>query len=201
MPKILCACCAAVVSAAVGAALTEVDVKSTEEEAKRISAELAALRQENRMLEVRREALATTAELIAGERKSPPKPVVEEVEVRRPFGAGRVLDNRASGEPLVAKEWLKQLHPGRYRAKARLTLKEAKDLRNFKFGCMIPVPGSGTRWPAALVGGTPFAEREMSFDFDVPPDSCVLLLIGFESGTGLAEFRDVRICELKETLK
>ena len=201
MLKILCACCTAAVSAAVGAALTEADVKSAEEESKRLSAELDAFRQENRMLELKREALATTAELISGERKSPPKQVLEEVEVLQPFGTGRTLDNRSSGEPLVAKERLRLPRPGRYRAKASLTLKESKGLKNFKFGCMITGAGIKTRWPAALVGGTPFAEREMSFDFDVPPDSSVLLLIGFESGTGLAEFRDVRIFELKEALK
>lgn len=153
------------------------------------------------MLESRCEALMTTAELISGGRKVPPKRILEETEVLRPFGAGRTLDNRSSGRQLVAKERLKLSHSGRYRAKVRLALKEAKGLKNFKFGCMITGAGIKTRWPAASVGRAPFPEREVSFDFDVPQDSNVLLLIGFESGTGLAEFRDVRICELKEVVR
>ena len=191
----------AALTTAASAAITETEVRASEERAKHLSVKLANARQENRMLEVRHEALMTTAELVSGERKTPPKQVLEEYEVLRPFGAGRTLDNRLSGKQLVAKEWLKLPHPGRYRAKARLTLKESKGLKNFKFGCMISGSGIKTRWPAASVGRVPFPEREVSFDFDVPQDSNALLLIGFESGMGLAEFRDVRVFELNEVMR
>ena len=191
----------AVLTVAAPAAVTETEVRAVEEKAKHLSVQLVNIRQENRMLESRCEALMTTAELISGERTTPPKRLLEETEVLRPFGTGRTLDNRSSGKQLVAKEWLNLSHPGRYRAKARLALKDAKGLKNFKFGCMISGSGIKTRWPAAPIGRVPFPEREVSFDFDVPQDSNVLLLIGFESGTGLAEFRDVRICELKEVMR
>ena len=143
-------------------------------------------------------AFATEADLISGRRSSPPEMTLVEREVQRPFEGKKVLDNRADGRAMVEKSWLKLPGTGHYRVRARIAIHEISGTKNFKFGCMVSTKGAGTKWPAAFVGGAPFAEKELSFDFDFPEDASALLLVGFESGKGLAEFGDVTVSRVEE---
>lgn len=184
---------------ATGAAVpTESAVLKAESEAKALAETLAEVRRENKVLETRCETLKVTADLISGRRSSPPEMTLVEREVQRPFEGKKVLDNRADGRAMVEKSWLKLPGTGHYRVRARIAIHEISGTKNFKFGCMVPTKGAGTKWPAAFVGGAPFAEKELSFDFDFPEDASALLLVGFESGKGLAEFGDVTVSRIEE---
>lgn len=186
-------CGAAAVAAEVP---TEAEVRVAEAEAKALQREVSDVRENVRRLEGRREALSVTADLIAGRRDAPPVRTVVEKETLRLCETPVTLDNRADGKPQVWKKWLTLAGGKKYRVRAKLAIREIQGTQNFKFGMMVSIPGKDTSWPAASIGGQPFDEKEVSFDYFAPADSSSLLLIGFESGTGEATFRDVRICEL-----
>lgn len=175
---------------------TEAEVRVAEAEAKALQKEVYDARENVRRLEGRREALSVTADLIAGRRDEPPVRKVVEKETLRLCEEPVTLDNRADGKPQVWKKWLTLDGGKKYRVRAKLAIREIRGTQNFKFGMLVSAPGKDAVWPAASIGGQPFDEKEVSFVYFAPPDSKSLLLIGFESGTGEATFRDVRVCEL-----
>lgn len=183
------------------AAPAEVEVREVEAKARKLERELSDIRAENRVLEGRREALSVTAELISGRRTEPPRKQVVEKPVLNLCEQPVTLDNRESGKAEVYKRWLKLPSGRRYRVRTKLEIREIADTKNFKFGAMVTQPGKSPDWPAASVGDQPFAEKELFFDFFCPEEGQTLLLLGFESGKGLAVFRDVRVSELTEELK
>ena len=182
------------------AAPAEVEVREVEAKARKLERELSDIRAENRVLEGRREALSVTAELISGRRTEPPRKQVVEKPVLNLCEQPVTLDNRESGKAEVYKRWLELPSGRRYRVRAKLEIREIAATKKFKFGAMVKEPGKSANWPTASVGAQTFAEKDLSFDFFCPEEGQALLLIGFESGKGLAVFRDVRVCELAEEL-
>lgn len=176
-------------------ALTEAEVRVAEAEAKALQKQVADVRENVRRLEGRREALTVTADLIVGRRDAPAVRQTVEKDVLRLCEEPVTLDNRADGKAQVWKKWLTLDGGRKYRVRAKIAIGEIKGTQNFKFGMLVSTPGRDCGWPAAFVGGQPFAEKEISFDYFAPEDSGNLLLIGFESGTGVATFRDVRVSE------
>ena len=177
--------------------VTEAEVRAAEAEAKALQKQVADVRENVRRLEGRREALSVTADLIAGRRAAPPAKRLVETPVLNLCAEPVTLDNRADGTAQVWKQWLKLEGGKTYRVRAKLAIDEITGTKNFKFGMMVQTLGKNTSWPDAFVGGQPFAEKEISFDYFAPQDSGNLLLIGFESGTGVATFRDVCVSELE----
>ncbi len=175
---------------------TEAEVEEAEAEARELEKALSDIRSENRVLEERRKALSVTADLMRGLRDVPPEDKVAEKTVLVLCEQPVALDNRETGEATVFKKWLNLPSGRNYRVRARLEIREISGTDNFKFGMMVPRPGGRTDWPAARIGGQPFAEREVQFDFHLPEDGTALFLMGFEKGKGVASFRDVRVSEL-----
>lgn len=180
---------------------TEDAVRAAEAEAKSLQQELTDARHANRKLAKRREAFGITADLISGRRATPPTLQVVEKEVLRLCEKPVTLDNRADGSRLIWNKWVTLKDGCRYRVRAKIGIREISGTKNFKYGMMVTRPGKDCDWPAAFVGGAPFDEREISFDYFCPVGGRGLFVIGFESGKGVAEFHDVRFCELKEVLK
>ena len=177
--------------------VTEAEVRAAEAEAKALQKQVADVRENVRRLEGRREALSVTADLIAGRRDTPPVKKLVATPVLNLCAEPVTLDNRADGTSQIWKQWLKIEGGKTYRVSMKLAIDEITGTKNFKFGMMVQAPGKETSWPDAFVGGQPFAEKEISFDYFAPQDSGNLLLVGFESGTGVATFRDVRVSELE----
>ncbi len=189
-------CCLGLAAAGGTNAVTEAEVRAAEAEAKALQKQVADVRENARRLEGRREALSVTADLMSGRRDTPPVKRLVETPVLNLCAEPVTLDNRADGKKQIWEKWLTLEGGKSYRVSAKLAISEIKGTTNFKFGMMVTVPGKPTSWPDAFVGGQPFAEKEISFDYFAPQDSGNLLLIGFESGTGVATFRDVRVSEL-----
>jgi hypothetical protein len=181
--------------------VTEAAVREAEAEAKALQRQLSELQDKNRVLAKRAMVLNTTADLISGRRDQPPVLQVVEHKVCSLGENPVTLDNRANGEPQVWKKWLSIEDGRRYRVRAKIEIQEISETKNFKFGMMVSAPGRKTDWPAAFIGGKPFKEKEVAFDFFCPQGGSCLFIIGFESGKGVATFRDVTVYELKEELK
>jgi len=180
---------------------SEMEVRAAEAAARKAETELAEARAANRLLVRRETALRTTAELMDGTRATPPTLQIEEKEVVRLATEPVTLDNRADGKRAIWSQWLKLTGNRRYRVYVKLAIAEISGTQNFKFGMMVPRVGQSTDWPAAAVGGLPFAEKELHVDYFMPEGASNLFVLGFETGKGRATFRDVRVCELTEVLK
>ena len=191
----------ALLAAASPSGPTEAEVREVEAEARSLERDLADVRAENHVLERKREALSVTADLMSGRRTEPPRRQLAERTVLNLCEQPVTLDNRASGKAEVYKKWLKLPSGRRYRVRTKLEIREISGTKKFKFGAMVTQPGKPPNWPAASVGDQPFAEKELFFDFFCPEEGQALFLLGFESGRGLAVFRDVRVSELTEELK
>lgn len=196
-----CVLLAALLAAASPSVPTEVEVREVEAAARALERELADVRAENHVLERKREALSVTADLMSGRRIEPPRRQLVEKPVLNLCEQPVTLDNRESGKAEVYKKWLKLPSGRRYRVHTKLEIREISGTKNFKFGAMVTQPAKSPDWPAASVGDQPFAEKELFFDFFCPEEGQALLLLGFESGKGLAVFRDVRVSELTEELR
>ncbi len=192
----VCVCFLGLAAVAGANDVTEAEVRAAEAEAKALQKQVADVRENVRRLEGRREALSVTADLIAGRRDTPPVKKLVATPVLNLCAEPITLDNRADGRKKIWSKWLKVEGGKTYRVGMKLALTEIKGTKNFKFGMMVTVPGKETSWPDAFVGGQPFAEKEIFFDYFAPQDSGNLLFIGFESGTGVATFRDVCVSEL-----
>lgn len=182
-------------------AVTESEVIEAEIEARRIVRSVEKVRDENRALEARQMALSTTADLIAGRRETPPPKRLVATEVLRLCEKAVTVDNRATGKPGVFKKGLTLKGGRRYRVQAQIEIREITDTKSFKFGMMVQKKGRPTQWPSANVGGQPMSEREVGFDFFCPEGATCLLLVGFETGKGVAVIRDVHVSEIAEALR
>ncbi len=180
---------------------SEMEVRAAEAECRAAEAKLSDLRADNRLMRTRIETLNTTADLMTGRRSAPPKMQIVENEVLRFAEKGETLDNRATGKHCIYDKWLSLKGGKKYRVKVLLAVDEISDTKNFKLGMMVSIPGKDSQWPAAFIGGSPFAEKEVSFDYYCPEGAGNLFVLGFETGKGVARFRDVRFYELKEVMK
>jgi len=186
---------------AVADGLSEAEVRRAEARARAVEMRLDDVRSANRLMRKRSETLAVTADLISGRRASPPRSCVTEREVARLCETPVTIDNRSTGERKLYEKWV-SLKGGRtYRATGRLEVREISGTQNLKFGAMVPRRSKSTEWPDAFIGGSPFAEKEVSFSFYLADDGGVLILVGFENGKGLAVLRDLRILEVSEVTK
>jgi len=191
----------AVAPLALPAAPTEAEVRAAEAEARSLQQGLNEARLVNLKIEKRRKAYDFTADLIAGRRETPPTLQLVERTVLRLCEEPVTLDNRVDGKRLIWQKWVSLKGGRRYRVRARIGIGEISGTRNFKFGMMVTRPGQEPIWPDAFVGGSPFAEKEVSFDYFCPVGGSNLFVIGFETGKGVAVFRDVRFNEVIEELK
>jgi len=178
----------------------EAEVRAAEAEAKGLQQHLNEARLVNRKIEKRCKAYGLTADLIAGRRDTPPNVQLVEDTVVRLGEEPVTLDNRADGKRLIWQKWVALKGGRRYRVRARIGISEITGTQNFKFGMMVTRPGQEPFWPDAFVGGSPFAEKEVCFDYFCPEGGGNLFVIGFETGKGVAVFRDVRFNEVSEKL-
>ena len=192
-------CCLAALAAAGDEALYARN-KELSREAAALRARVNGLEDECARLARTAQVLDTTCDLMTGRLRTPPEPRETLVPLARfETGAGKLIDNTATGEKAVTMRWLKGLKPGaKYRASCEMRCEDVKGCRDVKFGGYVPVQGGKTQWPAASVGTGTFGWRRVSFDYVLPSGERFCLIYGLEAGTGKVWVRDVAVDELIE---
>lgn len=172
------------------------------QEASALESRRNELKERIRQMTEAAETLTVTAELMEGTRRYPPVERERISELHTYEDAQPVTLTKAAGEKATcARRWLTLEEGHTYRLTAEVKADSVKDT-SIKFGLMVPMTTSSTRWPGASVGAGTFDWRVVSFDFTLPSGArSALLLYGLESGSGTVAFRNVSVSEVSRVLE
>ena len=145
------------------------------------------------------ETLVTTAELMEGVRKTPPREV-ERLSEKFAYETDepKTFVKTESDKRMCTHRWIKLDEGRHYRFRAEVRAEDVKGTV-VKFGLMVPRPDGDTRWAVADIGAGTFDWRPVTFDYTMPVgSSSALFLYGLEAGSGTAGFRNVTVCEVTQ---
>ncbi|NMA46878.1 MAG: hypothetical protein GX945_09990 [Lentisphaerae bacterium] len=161
------------------------------------------LRRRAQELSEKAAVLQETADRVAGLKQGLPEMTVTYTTVAEFYqDAELLLENHDEKQQhTVWKKWLTLEEGGKYRFRAQVKSDDVKNVRNIKFGLMIPVAGAKTQWPAASLGAGTFPWRDVSFTTTLPFGSkgSALLICGMEgNGIGKVTFRNIVVERISE---